>query len=362
MSEYPTLTAFIVALIFIFNCPHSDETIIHFGSCPLVIGERCDSNLVRLYLYNRINRNKPTFVVFNDDGTDNLTASTYNPRLKSKVIIHGYNSDMNLNLLQNLKDEYLTSNNYNIWMVNYPDLSKEPCYGFAVYNIRYVGKCVAYFIKTLKFSSKYDLDIHVIGFSLGGQVPNFIAKNLPFKLPRITGLDPALPLFYTNILHQRLDSSDAQFVDVIHTNALFQGQIIACGHVDFYVNGGVFQPGCTGSGRFNCYHGRAVEYFAESINTSVGFWGWNCASFIDYLEGKCEPKEPLKLMGEYVDPGSPGIYLVNTASKRPYALGKNITTGDSNNANPQDNSVESTIKNLAVTSPYSNFIKEYYKK
>lgn len=42
---------------------------------------------------------------------------------------------------------------------------------------------------------------------------------------------------------EKLDSSDADFVDVIHTNALIQGKIEKCGHVDFYMNGGVMQPG-----------------------------------------------------------------------------------------------------------------------
>lgn len=46
----------------------------------------------------------------------------------------------------------------------------------------------------------------------------------------------------------KLDASDAHFVDVIHTNALLQGKIERCGHADFYMNGGVMQPGCFGSG------------------------------------------------------------------------------------------------------------------
>lgn len=57
------------------------------------------------------------------------------------------------------------------------------------------------------------------------------------------GLDPALPLFMTVSKDEKLDSSDADFVDVIHTNALIQGKIEKCGHVDFYMNGGVMQPG-----------------------------------------------------------------------------------------------------------------------
>lgn len=47
---------------------------------------------------------------------------------------------------------------------------------------------------------------------------------------------------------EKLDASDADFVDVIHTNALLQGKIERCGHADFYMNGGVLQPGCFGSG------------------------------------------------------------------------------------------------------------------
>lgn len=68
----------------------------------------------------------------------------------------------------------------------------------------------------------------------------FLLKNL--------GLDPALPLFITASSENKLDASDAEFVDVIHTNALVQGKIERCGHVDFYMNGGILQPGCLQNG------------------------------------------------------------------------------------------------------------------
>lgn len=58
------------------------------------------------------------------------------------------------------------------------------------------------------------------------------------------GLDPALPLFITASTRDKLDESDANFVDVIHSNALVQGKIERCGHADFYMNGGIIQPGC----------------------------------------------------------------------------------------------------------------------
>lgn len=150
--------------------------------------------------------------------------------------------------------------------VDWSDLAPSPCYLSAVHNIKHVGACIAQLVERI-----LDLgtdDIHLIGFSLGAQVTNYVATNLKsFKIPRIsgqlqvassgfilfssifpTGLDPALPLFMTVSNDEKLDSSDADFVDVIHTNALLQGKIERCGHADFYMNGGVMQPGCFGSG------------------------------------------------------------------------------------------------------------------
>lgn len=52
-------------------------------------------------------------------------------------------------------------------------------------------------------------------------------------------LDPALPLFITASAADKLDATDADFVDVYHSNAFVQGQIERCGTVDFYMNGGI---------------------------------------------------------------------------------------------------------------------------
>ena len=64
------------------------------------------------------------------------------------------------------------------------------------------------------------------------------------------GLDPAGPLFEGYSTSARLDASDAQFVDVIHSNgeSLLRGGLGTweqLGHVDFYPNGGRMQKGCT---------------------------------------------------------------------------------------------------------------------
>jgi hypothetical protein len=66
----------------------------------------------------------------------------------------------------------------------------------------------------------------------------------------MAGLDPAGPLFNLNDTETRLDTTDGDFVDIIHTNGGTllhdqQGFLPPIGHIDFYPNGGQFQPGCT---------------------------------------------------------------------------------------------------------------------
>lgn len=58
------------------------------------------------------------------------------------------------------------------------------------------------------------------------------------------GLDPAKPLFAFASSEYKLDSSDADFVDVIHTDVVGRGMLASLGHVDFYPNLGTIQPGC----------------------------------------------------------------------------------------------------------------------
>lgn len=55
------------------------------------------------------------------------------------------------------------------------------------------------------------------------------------------------------------------------------------GHVDFYANGGFDQPGCyqqTAVSPGSCNHNRAPDYYAESINSDKGFWGFRCGEFM----------------------------------------------------------------------------------
>jgi len=66
-------------------------------------------------------------------------------------------------------------------------------------------------------------------------------------------LDPAKPFLTLENTENRLDTTDADFVDVIHSDA---GNLVGdelgfpdpIGHIDFYPNGGTDQPGCALNG------------------------------------------------------------------------------------------------------------------
>ena len=64
------------------------------------------------------------------------------------------------------------------------------------------------------------------------------------------GFDPAGPAFDREENELRLDRSDADLVDIIHTNVnstsglITLGLGLAVGHKDYYPNGGGRQPQC----------------------------------------------------------------------------------------------------------------------
>ncbi|XP_054262541.1 lipase member I-like [Macrosteles quadrilineatus] len=336
----------------------------HVGPCLVVTEpEPCpDPDYIQLYLYTRENPENGQYIEF-FESSDNLTSSNFNPKNSNKIIIHGFNTDMNLDVLQNIKAEYLKQNDANIWMVNYPKLvEKSWCYLTAIVNIEHVGKCLAPVVTGLRRHKSND--IHIIGFSLGAQVANYLANTLgKNKLPRITGLDPAGPGFTLMSKTRRLDPSDAKFVDVIHTNGGLQGDIQTCGHIDFYMNGGITQPGCFDDKQdfLNCNHRRATIYFSESINSKVGFLGWKCKGYLDYIRGKCKPKTTMVLMGEHCSAGSTGLIIAYTASEKPFALG-NWTSASYHKRLPKLEFTEfpNDSRSLSSNNPVQRIFLDYY--
>ncbi|CRK97955.1 CLUMA_CG011327, isoform A, partial [Clunio marinus] len=309
------------------NEPQTNRDAIYIGPCTWILDRKCPDKDVRFWLFTSSNPDERQAIHVDDCWEkSNLSTSFYNPNFPVKIIIHGYNSDMQLTPLIDMKDEYLQRGKYNLFFTDWSVLGPAPCYPAAVHNTKHVGKCIAQLISRIRETGNDD--IHLIGFSLGAQITNYVSKQLEltFRLPRITGLDPAMPLFVSADVDNKLDASDAEFVDVFHTNALVQGKIEQCGHVDFYLNGGIYQPGChniINNNIFQCSHHRAPDYFAESIRSVDGFWGWRCQNYIYYLLGMCTPtSEDQTIAGEDCRSSSSGMFFIKTNSESPFALGR----------------------------------------
>lgn len=312
-----------IVLVAFLGTQFTEARIAKIGNCLFVWKEPCNSQLIKFYLYTRDGTmpGREEYVEFRDNGQNNLTDSHFNPKKKSVVIIHGYTDTPKLNSIQYIKNEYLRSGDVNVWFFDWSILVEEPCYFPGVFNVKYAGQCLASFVKAL---GKPKDNLHVIGFSLGGHVAGLAANYLrPYTIPRITGLDPAMPLFVGYGSQKRLSPDDGKFVDVYHTNAFLQGTFLPLGHVDFFINGGITQPGCGQLfASLECSHQRAPWYFAESINSKTGFWGWVCDNlFEDYFKS-CKKTTPFYEMGEHVNQTARGLVYVETNAEWPFAMGK----------------------------------------
>lgn len=113
---------------------------------------------------------------------------------------------------------------------------------------RAVGKVALVLAKQLEeFLAKHNVAneaVHIVGHSLGAHIAGRIGVYFNGTLGRITGLDPALPLF-TPRSDDSLQAIAGRFVDVIHTDYPVFGDRTPRGTVDFYPNfGRTPQPGC----------------------------------------------------------------------------------------------------------------------
>lgn len=140
---------------------------------------------------------------------------------------------------------------------------------------------------------------------------------------------PAGPRFEDFMCY--LTKDDAQFVDIIHTNAgnnlasLKFGMTKATGHVDFYPNGGVKQPACKNQRLTSCSHNQAVFYFEASISEpSCPFNAYKCNSWTNFAaRNDRDPKCPLSItrMGYYSYMSKDrGVFYLETRNEYPFCV------------------------------------------
>ncbi|XP_015591576.1 pancreatic triacylglycerol lipase [Cephus cinctus] len=277
---------------------------------------------VIFHLYTR--NNPVASYILKTGDIANLKNSKFDGNLSTKVIIHGWTNSGKSYWYNHFRHNYLTVGNYNVIGVDWFAGSAKG-YLTSVVITRKVGEYIADFLRFLGLNTHLNLDnVHLLGHSLGSHVAGFAGAFLEGRIGRITGLDPAGPTFEIPFLKDpkdRLDFTDAKFVDIIHTCGGTAGFLQPIGHIDFYPNGGVFrQPGCSVLLPQYCSHARAYEFFAESIICPANFVSVKCNSWMDYKMGRC-PRGQVTLLGEKVNKDARGKFYLETNAASPFGKG-----------------------------------------
>ncbi|XP_043911896.1 pancreatic lipase-related protein 2-like [Protopterus annectens] len=255
-----------------------------------------------------------------------ISASSYNSSRKTRFIIHGFIDKGDKYWLVDMCKKIVEVEDVNCLCVDWQGGS-HCTYSQASNNVRVVGAEIANFINVLQSNFGQNIsDVHVIGHSLGAHAAGEAGKRTP-GLGRITGLDPAEPYFQDTPPEVRLDPTDANFVDVIHTDTapiipyLGFGMSQPVGHIDFYPNGGYPMLGCAvpsiiqavdlatidsiweGTREFAaCNHFRSYKYYYESITDPGGFVGYPSSSYEEFQSGAGFPcLSSCPTMGHFAD-------------------------------------------------------------
>lgn len=261
-------------------------------------------------LYTRINPDTPQQLYTNN--ATSVTSSNYNPRVPTIVIVHGWEGNRNAGINPAITQAYLGKRDVNVIVLDWSWLSLKN-YPTAVFGVPSAGRSLANFLTFLNIQTgAISSDLHLIGFSLGAHLVGIAGRSLNMKAARITGLDPAGPLW--NLNPDRLRNTDAVYVEAIHTNRRFFGTIRNVGNTDFSPNGGYTQPGCLID---VCSHNRSWQYFAATV-TFNNLIGHSCGSDV-WLDLNMCFGPTLPMGNDDLRKTGNGIYRVKTTSNYPYA-------------------------------------------
>ncbi|XP_071953357.1 pancreatic triacylglycerol lipase-like [Antedon mediterranea] len=282
---------------------------------------------IQFHLYTQMN--PITSVIVDPYVPESLTSTYFHPYLKTVVLIHGWFGIVG-GWTDMARDALLQHESVNIIAVDWSIGAGNIIYQRSCQNARVAGKKTALFLKFLHdiTGASYS-NMHIIGHSLGAHVAGYAGEAQP-GIGRITGSDAAGPGFAAFGPECRLDTTDADFVDAIHTDGelLGLGMHRAYAHMDFYPNGGKDQPGCRKPIFLDngCSHARSVYFLLESIlGDACRFKAYPCPNFEEFTAGNCTDCGPSGCpeMGYYSDTynnRARGTFYLRTNEDSPYCV------------------------------------------
>ncbi|XP_063822975.1 inactive pancreatic lipase-related protein 1-like [Ostrinia nubilalis] len=261
------------------------------------------------------------------------------------IVGNGYNNDVeNGPAITTLLTKYSSLGTVNAVLLNWSKESKGIGllgilnYPTAVTNSLIVAKQLAKAVirlVELGMSKK----IHFVGHSLGahllGQAGRETIKQ-SLTIPRLTGLDPARVGFDPYWAYPPVDTSSAGFVDIIHSDFGGYGLNKSIGHVDIWVNYGLYlqgirrQPGCNksytleeiGSGGNRCSHDRSWQYYSVSLTSTKLFVAGPACNYCDWL-AQNGIFVNVTYIGPKVNLQIKGNSFLTTSDTQPWGKGKN---------------------------------------
>ncbi|XP_064072142.1 inactive pancreatic lipase-related protein 1 isoform X1 [Vanessa tameamea] len=249
------------------------------------------------------------------------------------LYIHGFIETAQQESVQVMVNAYLESRPAtNIVLLDWSNMAHGSYLVNAARNTKKVGIASAEQINTLIESGLQMEKMQIIGHSLGSHVAGYLARELKNKynktVKRVTALDPAFPAFYPDgVVMDHVTDKDAEFVDVIHTDAGGYGAPVRTGTADFWPNGGKsIQPGCP---RFApmplsddnlCSHWRSWKFYAESVRNPEAFAASPADSYHKFRENPT-PEVGMVYMGADCDTSARGSYYLTTNGESPFGKG-----------------------------------------
>ncbi|XP_042243641.1 pancreatic lipase-related protein 2-like isoform X2 [Homarus americanus] len=275
------------------------------------------------FLWTRKNAGNSSYEILDPTKLITIINSNFSAR-QTFIIIHGFLGWGNEAWILQLKDKLLNMSDCNVISVDWPAGSEWILltYYTAVKDVPYVAQDTTLLLENLVTQKALNLKyVHFIGHSLGAHVSGLAGKPFKGEIGRITGLDPAGLEYHQVPAKERIDSSDAKYVDIMHTNGCYNfwnpwgdcyGINENIGHSDFWPNGGEHQPACQKvNGEIGCDHELAYKYYIESLDYGIDstlFLARNCSHWKEYEAGNCSCGDDAQYMGYFVNTRCGGNY------------------------------------------------------
>ncbi|XP_012547180.1 lipase member H-B [Bombyx mori] len=247
---------------------------------------------------------------------------------KTQIIVSGYMDTTFSPLARSIITMYINLGRNVAMLDTFPILLRP--YPIAARVTKPLGELLGEFLAALNLHGLSHKHLEIVGGSLGAHIGYYASVKyyeLTSRKPaRLTGLDPAGPCYRNMNPKDRFNAEGAVKVDALHTNIDGFGIADSIAQIDFYANGGEFQPALAGDFIMPCFqlcsHVRAAMYWILAYTNPDKFLAVRCDSVADVRHGDCyDGNITSNVLGPRTEFNEPGIYYLPTKEVSPYYLG-----------------------------------------